>query len=158
MRAEARFVVGRWLGIDHGLKVLGIAVSDPSGLLARPLMLLERRSKAEDFAAIARLVEEHEVEGIVVGLPTQPGAARAKQAESVRLWAGRLAAATPAPVWLWDESFSSLEAERRLEESGRRRRPGARIDDLAAAVILQSFLDARRENPDAGERVSPAAR
>ncbi len=150
--------MARWLGIDHGLKTLGVALSDPTGALARPLTIIRRRSKVEDFAELARLAAEHEAEGIVVGLPAQPGAARAKQAASARLWAGRLAAAiAPVPVWLWDESFSSLEAERLLSEGGRRRGPDARIDDAAAAVILQSFLDARRENPDAGERVSPVA-
>lgn len=148
--------MARWLGIDHGLKALGVAVSDPLGMLARPLAVIERRSKAEDFARIAALAEEHQIEGIVVGVPAQPGAAREKQAESVRLWAGRLAAAVPVPVWLWDESYSSVEAGRLLAETGRRRKPGARIDDAAAAVILQDFLDARRANPNAGERVSPA--
>mgnify|MGYP005848084807 CR=1 FL=1 len=147
--------MGRWLGIDHGLKVLGVAVSDPTGLLARPLTVLHRRSKTEDFAALARLAAEHQVEGIVVGLPDQPGAERPKQAMSVRRWAAQLAAAGPLPVWLWDEQFSSSEAARLLDEGGQRRAPGARIDDAAAAVILQSFLDARRDNPDAGERVFP---
>jgi putative Holliday junction resolvase len=144
--------MARWLGVDHGLKVLGVAVSDPSGFLARPLTLIKRRSKAEDFAHLARLLEEHQAEGIVVGLPLQPGHGSSKQAESARRWSAWLAAVVSVPVLLWDESFSSLEAERLV--AGRRR--GGRIDDAAAAVMLQGFLDARRENPQAGEQVSPA--
>ncbi|MBN1287716.1 MAG: Holliday junction resolvase RuvX [Anaerolineae bacterium] len=142
----------RWLGIDHGLRVLGVAISDPLGMLARPLRLVVRRAKAEDFALLAGLVEMHGVEGIVVGLPVNPEGGENKQEASVRKWAGRLAAAIPVPVWLWDESFSSFEAAQRLAG---RRGSDARIDDAAAAVILQAFLDARREDPAAGEPVLP---
>jgi putative Holliday junction resolvase len=141
--------MARWLGIDHGLKYVGVAVSDALGMLARPLTIVKRTSKAADFAALRRLVEAHDVEAVVVGLPLNPEGDDHKQAESVRRWAERLAAAVLVPVWLWNESFSSFEAEHLL--AGRRSRD--RIDDAAAAVILQSFLDARRENPDAGERV-----
>lgn len=142
----------RWIGIDHGLKIIGVAISDRLGMLARPLRLVERASKAEDFALLAQLVEEHRVGAVVVGLPVNPEGGVSKQEQSVRKWAGRLAAALPVPVWLWDERFSSFEAEHLLEG---RRSKNARIDDAAAAVILQEFLDARRENPQAGEPVSP---
>ncbi len=143
----------RWLCIDHGRIVIGVAVSDRLGMLARPLRLIKRRSKREDFAIIAGLVAELGVEGIVVGLPINPETApdqQDKKVDSVRKWAGRLAAAVPVPVWLWDESYSSSEAKYLLDG---RRGIDARIDDAAAAVILQDFLDTRRTDPQAGEQV-----
>ena len=145
--------MGRWLGIDHGLKRLGVAVSDPSGLLARPLTVIDRRSKAEDFEKLAHIAEEYEVVGIVVGLPLLGDGTEGRQARAARNWAQHLATALDIPVRLWDESFSPFEAEALLHEAGRSR-PHA--DDAAAAVTLQSFLDALRENPDAGEEVRPS--
>ncbi len=143
--------MARWLCIDHGQKVLGVAVSDALGVLARPLKTIRRRSKAEDFAEVARLIADYDAAGIVVGLPLNPTVPHSKHVASVRRWAQRMAAAVQVPVWLWDESFSSEEAAQLVAG---RREPGARIDDAAAAVILQSFLEARREDPQAGEQIA----
>lgn len=146
---------GRLLGIDYGRKVIGLAVSDPGGLLASPLRLLRRRSRQEDFAIIAAIAEETGAREIVVGVPLPPPDYEGySQADTVRRWAGRLAAAVPLPVRLWDETLSSEEAERLGREAGRRR--PARIDDRAAAVILQSYLDALREGVDPPPAVPPA--
>ncbi len=146
---------GRLLGVDYGLKVVGLAISDPTGLLARPLQLLYRRSKAEDFAAIRALAAEHDVVGLVVGLPlSPPDVTGYTQADRVRLWASRLAAAVNLPVYLFDERYSSQDAEDIVREVGRT--PPDRIDAVAAAVILQGFLDARREGLPWPEPVPPA--
>ncbi len=135
---------GRLLGIDYGLKVIGLALSDPTGLIARPLDVLHRTSKREDFARINALIAEHDVAACVVGLPESPPEITAyTQADRVRLWASRLAAAIDVPVYLWNERYSSQEAEELLAESGKER--PARVDAVAAAVILQSFLNARRD-------------
>jgi len=135
---------GRLLGIDHGLKVIGLAVCDPTGLIARPLQLLRRTSKQEDFARIAATIAEQGAVGAVVGLPVSPPEITVyTQAERVRLWASRLAAAIPVPVYLWNERYSSQDAEELLAAAGRARPD--RIDAVAAAVILQSFLDALRD-------------
>jgi putative holliday junction resolvase len=97
---------GRLLGVDYGLKVIGLALCDPTGLIARPLMLLERASRREDFARIRALVAEHEAVGAVVGLPVSPPEVTGyTQADRVRLWAARLAAAIPVPVYLWNERY-----------------------------------------------------
>ncbi|MEW6579138.1 MAG: Holliday junction resolvase RuvX [Chloroflexota bacterium] len=135
---------GRLLGIDHGLKVIGLAVCDPTGLIARPLRLLRRTSRRADFAAIARVIAEQGAIAVVVGLPLSPPHITVHtQADTVRLWASRLAAAIPVPVYLWNERYSSQEAADLLAEVGRSQ--PERVDAVAAAVILQSFLDALRD-------------
>jgi putative Holliday junction resolvase len=147
---------GRLLGIDHGLKVIGLAVCDPTGLIARPLQLLWRTSKREDFARINAIIAEQGAVGVVVGLPVSPPEITVyTQADQVRLWASRLAAAIPIPVYLWNERYSSQDAEELLAAAGKDRPD--RIDAVAAAVILQSFLDALRdEGFPWPEAVSPA--
>lgn len=135
---------GRLLGIDYGLKVIGLALCDPTGLIARPLNLLHRTSKAADFAHINALIAEHEVAACVVGLPESPPDITVyTQADRVRLWASRLAAAINVPVYLWNERYSTQEAEELLAEAGSERPD--RVDAVAAAVILQGFLNALRD-------------
>jgi putative Holliday junction resolvase len=135
---------GRLLGIDHGLKVIGLAVCDPTGLIARPLQLLHRTSKQDDFARINAIIAEQGAVGVVVGLPVSPPEITVyTQADRVRLWASRLAAAIPVPVYLWNERYSSQDAEELIAAAGKDRPD--RIDAVAAAVILQSFLDALRD-------------
>lgn len=135
---------GRLLGIDHGLKVIGLAVCDPTGLIARPLRILRRTSRQADFAQIAALIAEQGIVGVVVGLPLPPPHVTGPtQADRVRRWAARLAAALDVPVYLWNERYSTDEAIELLTEAGR---PLPRQEDaVAAAVILQSFLDALRD-------------
>ncbi|WP_162909925.1 Holliday junction resolvase RuvX [Aggregatilinea lenta] len=146
---------GRLIGVDYGLKVVGLAICDPTGLLSRPLQLLYRRSKVEDFAVIGQLVAEHSAAGLVVGLPESPPEITVyTHADRVRLWASRLAAAVSVPVYLFDERYSSQEAEDILRDEGRDL--PERIDAVAAAIILQGFLDARREGLPWPEPVEPA--
>lgn len=146
---------GRLLGIDHGLKVIGLAISDPTGLLARPLDLLRRTSKREDFAHINALIAAHDVAGLVVGLPVSPPEiAVYTQADRVRLWASRLAAAVDVPVYLWNERYSTQDAEELLHAAGRER--PERLDAVAAAVILQEFLDSMRAGEPWPAPVAPA--
>jgi putative Holliday junction resolvase len=146
----------RLLGLDHGLKVIGVAVCDPSGTIARPLQIMYRRSKAEDFSRIKTILAEQKAAGIVVGLPESPPyVTEHTQADTVRRWASRLAAAVPVPVYLWNERYSSQDAEELLAEAGRPRPD--RVDAVAAAVILQSFLDAHREETPWPEPVAPGS-
>ena len=135
----------RLLGIDHGSKRIGLAVSDASGLIARELVILKRKSKAEDFARINNLAQQERIEGIVVGLPTNYEAHEGQhsQADTVRTWVEKLAETTDLPIILWDEQLSSADA-REIART-KRRKPSDPIDDLAARVILQSYLDAVRD-------------
>src|SRR5215813_866784 len=89
---------GRLLGIDHGTKVIGLAICDANWIAARPLELLSRKSRAEDFARIQQIIAKQRVAAIVVGLPELPGEGNAtSQANTVRRWSTRLAAAIKLP-------------------------------------------------------------
>lgn len=146
---------GRLLGLDYGLKVIGVAVSDPTGTITRPLDLIYRGSKKEDFALINAIIAEQNAVGIVVGLPVSPPEITTyTQADRVRLWASRLAAAVSVPVYLWNERYSSQDAEEILAEIGQDR--PERIDAIAAAVILQSFLDETHNGEPWPDPVQPA--
>jgi putative Holliday junction resolvase len=135
----------RLLCIDHGLKRIGVAVCDPSGMIARELEVIERKSKAEDFARINQIAAEQKVEAFVVGLPHNPEAKPDEhtQADTVRLWTERFAETTSLPIVFWDEQLTSEDA--RELSILQRRKPRDPIDDLAARVILQSYLDALRD-------------
>jgi putative Holliday junction resolvase len=148
-------IPGKLLGIDYGGRIIGLATCDRLGIVATPLGLLKRKSKKEDFARIAAIVARIGAHEIICGLPLPTeGFDGYSMADTVRLWASRLAAAVPVPVRLWDESLTSDEAAFLLEDSGARH--GERIDDAAAAVILQSYLDALREGFEAPPAVEPA--
>ena len=132
---------GRLLGIDHGQRVIGLAISDPTQRLARPLQLFTRTTRVADFAALNSIVTEYQAVGIVVGLPeTPPDFAGTSQSETVERWAARLAGQVSTPVYLWNETLSTDEAEHLLV--GGRHSRAERVDHVAAAIILQSFLDA----------------
>ena len=146
----------RLIGIDHGLARIGVAVSDRTGLTARELAIIERKSKREDFARLnahrrragsrrvcCRAALDYEApEGVYT------------QDERVRTWVEQFKAATTLPILLWDEQLTTVDAHelaRRLK-----RPPRAHVDDLAARLILQSYLDAVRDGlaeppPHAGE-------
>lgn len=137
--------IGRLLGIDHGLARIGLAVSDPTGTVARELTIIRRTSKQADFARLNRVAAEQQVVALVVGLPYNPDAPPGTytQAEKVRNWVGSLREATDLPIVLWDEQMSSIDAAELARQ--KRRKPNEPVDDLAARVILQSYLDALRD-------------
>ncbi len=133
------------LAIDHGERRLGLATCDSSGLVARELTVLTRRSRGEDFAAIREHAAREGAGALLVGLPLNDMSASRERERCtiVRRWAGRLARATGLPVILWDEQLSSVEAQELAR--ARKRGPREPIDDLAARVILQGYLDALRD-------------
>ncbi len=138
----------RVLALDIGDRRIGIAVSDPTGLIARPLRVLERRSKKEDFAVLASLVSEYGVERVIVGRPLTLRGEVGPQARRVEAYARALAEALPVPVELWDERYTTVAAQEILETVRRpgRRRPRGDVDAVAAAVLLQGFLEAHKSN------------
>ncbi|MBC8265329.1 MAG: Holliday junction resolvase RuvX [Anaerolineales bacterium] len=134
----------RVLALDVGDKRVGVAISDPTQFLARSLKVIQRGPPQEDFAAVSRLVEEHEVERVVVGYPRSLDGTVGEQADKVERYAEGLAEALDVPVVLWDERFSTVSAERLMREAGLRgKKKRERIDAVAAAVILQDYLDSR---------------
>lgn len=139
----------RLLALDVGDRRVGVAVSDPLGMWARPLSVLVRRSREQDYKAIAALVDEHEVSLVIVGHPLEMHGEVGPQARRVERYAAGLAERLPVPLVLWDERLSTAEAERLLREAGESSRQyRGRIDAVAAAVILQSYLDAVEERED----------
>ncbi len=137
----------RVLALDLGERRIGVAVSDPTGTVARPVGVVERRSRAEDFAAIARLVAEYGAERVVVGRPLTLRGEVGPQARWVEAYARALAETLPVPVELWDERYTTVVAQEILETTrrpGKRRRRGE-VDAVAAAVLLQGFLETCRE-------------
>lgn len=137
-------MIGRLIGIDHGIQRIGLAVSDASGLVARELMVLKRKSKREDFERINRVAAEQRAAAFVVGLPSNdspPGVH--SQADTVIRWAGFFAETTLLPVIFWDEQLTSVDA-REMARS-KRRKFFEPVDDLAARLMLQSYLDAVRD-------------
>jgi putative Holliday junction resolvase len=128
------------LGLDLGERRIGVAVSDAGGTLASPLETVDL--KHTSLAAVAELARRHQVEGIVAGLPTTLSGVEGHQAIEARRQAAELQALVTVPLVFWDERLTSAMADRILEESGRRtkRERGLR-DAIAAAVMLQSFLD-----------------
>ena len=135
----------RVLALDVGDKRVGVAISDLTQILARSLKVIQRSSHQDDFAAVSLLVEEYEVERVVVGYPRSLDGTIGAQAEKVERYAEGLAKALDMPVLLWDERFSTVSAERLMREAGLRgKKKRERIDAVAAAVILQDYLDSRR--------------
>ncbi len=133
----------RILAVDPGSKRIGVAVSDELGLLARPLTTILTRGRNVDATTIAALVAEQQAGRVVVGLPLPLHGATGLQAEKVRKFGTYLAAQLAVPVEYWDERFTSVEAARLLRRAGvpfRKQRD--QIDATAAAVLLQSYLDA----------------
>ena len=138
--------MGRWLSLDVGEKRVGVALCDETHTLARPLLTLKRASKKEDFAKLAALCHEQQIEKIIVGLPKTLRNEEGPQARRVRRYAAELQAALSLPIDFWDERFSSVDAEERLAASSRKVRAKGDIDSAAAAIILQEYLNALTDN------------
>jgi putative holliday junction resolvase len=135
----------RLIGIDVGSKTLGLALSDVTRTIASGLATLRRGKFAADVARLLALVEEHQVAGLVVGLPANLDGLEGPRAQSTRAFVRNLAKHIGLPVLLWDERFSTAAAERVLiEANASRRRRAAVIDKVAATVILQNALDRMR--------------
>jgi putative Holliday junction resolvase len=151
-------VPGKLLALDVGMARIGVAVSDPLWLAARPLTVIRRRSRNEDFRLLADLVEREEVVAVICGLPLNLDGSESDQSATTRKWAQRLAfalrsiLARPVPVIFWDERFSTFAAQEILADDDR-----IAEDAAAAAVILQGYLDAQRaqETLDYGRIVLP---
>jgi putative Holliday junction resolvase len=144
----------RLLGVDLGDRRIGVAVADPASGAIRPLATLVRRDTGRDAVAIGRLVDEHGVTELVVGLPLHLDGREGDQAAATRAWARAIGELLRMPVRLRDERGTSVAAEMRLSRRRRGAAGGApsvaanrsyraRIDREAAAIILQAELDAR---------------
>ncbi len=136
----------RILGLDVGERRIGVALSDELGWTAQGLTVIERRNVAEDVRRLVALVREHSCGQVVVGLPRRTDGRIGPEAEAVQAFGRRLAQAAGVPIVYWDERFSTAQAEHTLLQAGvSRARRRQVIDQVAASVILQAYLDRRRK-------------
>ena len=136
---------GRVLALDFGKRRIGLAVSDELGITAQGLETLQRTNIREDLARLAQLISQKGVSLILMGNPLHMSGREGRQVEYTRDFAERLTAATGVPVEYWDERLTSVQAERVLRESGISIQKRARaVDQLAAVILLESFLDSRQ--------------
>jgi len=143
-RGESDRLAGRTLALDYGDRRIGVALSDPMGLAARPLMTLTRTTWARDLERIRTIIGEHDVRRIVVGLPLDMSGDRGTRARVTEAFIDRIRGATALPVIPWDERLTTVQAERILisgDVSRARRRKV--IDQVAAVIVLQTYLDAQ---------------
>jgi putative holliday junction resolvase len=136
----------RILGVDPGEKRIGLAISDPTATIANPLQVIKHVSRALDAASIAQIAAEHDCEKIVVGQALDSDGNPGPAARHADRLAEAIRAQTDLPVELWDETGSTQAARSAAIALGvgRRKRSG-HLDEIAATVILQSYLDAQEK-------------
>ncbi len=152
----------RILGVDLGSKRIGLAISDEDGAIAFPAGVLDSRGRKRDIAALRRLIAERAIGRVVVGLPLHLDGRRGPEADAAIRFARDLADAAGIPVDTLDERWTSLEAERILDEGrsgrrgGSRQKRGARsrgqVDEMAASIILRTYLAAQQPPGEHEER------
>lgn len=141
------------LALDLGERRIGVAVSDPMGLIATPLAVIHRTSKAADFRQVADLVREQQAAGLVIGHPLNADGSAGPQALRAERYAAEMEEALrrqglDLPLILWDEHGSTQRAQETMIAAGRgARNRRERIDAVAAAIILQEYLDVQRPPP-----------
>lgn len=137
----------RALALDVGSRRIGLALSDPTALIATPRGVLTRRGGAHDRDAVRQLVEAEGVDTLVVGHPVAPDGGEGRAAQAARALGEALARELGLILVLWDERMTTVESEATLRELGySRRRRRQRIDSMAACLILQEYLDSRRRS------------
>jgi putative Holliday junction resolvase len=133
----------RIMGLDVGDRRIGVAVSDPLGLTAQPLMTLVRTNRRQDLKSLQRLIRRYDCAEIVVGNPLHMSGDQSPQAAKAQAFAQMLREETGLPVHLWDERLTTTEAHRHLHAAGR---PGSEhkavVDQVAAVLILEGWLAA----------------
>jgi putative Holliday junction resolvase len=148
----------RVLGVDLGDRRIGLAISDPTGTVALGAGFLQVRSTRQALSALGAVVQERQIHEVVVGLPLTMSGQRGARAEKTERFVGQLRKMIHIPVSLWDERFTTEAARRVIRETGARERGRrGRTDEIAATILLQSWLDARRATARSG-RSAPGAR
>lgn len=139
----------RIMGLDYGSKTVGVAVSDALGITAQGVEIIRRKSEKRLRRTLARiedLIEEYQVESIVLGFPKHMDNTIGDRAEKSLEFQKILRKRTGLPVVMWDERLTTVEANRIMEETGVRKEDRKKyVDELAAMVILQGYLDFHRE-------------
>lgn len=136
---------GRVMALDLGTRRIGIALSDPTRILASPLKTIHATPRLRALAQIIALLDEHAVVELVVGLPLTMSGEQGMQAQLVKSFADELQEQMAIPLHLFDERLTSVAAERMMLDLGMRpEQRKAKIDEVAASIILQDYLDSQR--------------
>ena len=136
---------GRVIGLDLGTRTIGLALSDVRRTVATPLETIRRTKFTADAARLIEIAREHQVTGLVLGLPLHLDGSEGRRAQSTRAFASNLNKISELPILLWDERLSTAAAERSLiEADASRSRRAEVVDKVAAAIILQGALDRMR--------------
>jgi len=135
----------RSLGLDIGDRRIGVALSDPDGILASPLTIINRSDESLDIEAIIDIIKRQEVGRVIVGLPYSLDGSLGEQAEKVKAFTQKLGNRIQIPLEYRDERFTTVMAERLGRAGGKKTKRKARHDAQAAALILQGYLDEGRE-------------
>lgn len=134
----------RILALDHGTKRIGVAVSDELKMIAQPLEFIPAEEAEPAMRRLLEILKEKEVEQIVVGMPRNMDGSFGPAADKVKEFVAQIRAVTQIPVRTWDERLTSAQANRvMIEANVRRDKRKEKVDAMAAAVLLQSFLDAQ---------------
>ncbi|MCL4264571.1 MAG: Holliday junction resolvase RuvX [Anaerolineae bacterium] len=134
---------GRVMALDVGSKRVGIAISDATRTIAGSYSVIQRQSRQADFARYRQIIAEQGVTLLIVGLPTRSDGSDSDMATWIRDYATAFSQTTTIPIEFWDESFTTRQAEESLALRGQRgKKAKERVDAVAAAFILQSYLDA----------------
>ncbi|MBD5132264.1 MAG: Holliday junction resolvase RuvX [Clostridiales bacterium] len=138
---------GKLLGVDFGLKRVGLAVCDGLHILASPLPVYNTKSMRNSIDHVARIAEENEVRGVVVGLPLNMDGTESVQSGRARAFARNVEKVTGLPVELFDERLTTVEADELLIEAGVKKAADRAklVDSMSAKVILQSYIDTNKQ-------------
>ena len=135
----------RLLGLDLGSKTIGLALSDLSRTIASPMELLLRKKFTQDAEALLKIIDKHEIVGLVIGLPVSMDGSEGPRCQSTRAFANNLLKIRDIPIAFWDERWSTAAVTRTLlEADASRARRAELVDKLAAAYILQGALDSMK--------------
>lgn len=129
----------RSLGLDIGDRWIGVAMSDPQGILASPFTIIGRTDDSSDISAIIAIIDQNQVGVVVVGLPLSMKGSIGSQAEKVQIFGQKLSKSTKVPIEYRDERFTTMDARRIIKMN--RKSPKTKDDAMAAALILQGYLD-----------------
>ncbi len=147
-------LVPRVLGVDFGEARIGVAVSDQLGLLAHPVETIPGNNVSAAARRVAEIAREKNVERVIVGLPRHMNGSIGAAAESAKAFAAKLVPLLNCAVELWDERLSTTAANRALRDSGvKTRQTRGLVDQVAAQMILQSYLDSRPTPGEAGGEI-----
>ena len=138
----------RLIGIDLGTKTIGLALSDVTRTIATPLETIRRVKFTPDVGRLLAIAAEHQIAGLVLGLPVNMDGSEGPRAQATRAFARNVNKLSALPILLWDERLSTTAAERTLIEADTSRKRRAEvIDKMAAGIILQGALDRLRHRP-----------